>query len=417
MNDDTTTTTKTKRRANGEGTIAQTRYGYRGCVSFTDPRTGKLIRKFVRGKSRPEVVDRMHELKGNAQKKQVLSSGGKLTVEQWLPMWLETYIKPCKAYSTWRGYEQHIRARLIPALGRIRLDRLTGMDVQHCLNAASEDGLSPSSVRGIAATLKSALSTAEDLDYVNGNAAKKARVPKQIKYKPKPLTADQGIRLLNVVLPHRYEAAFYVALLQGLRRGEVAGLQWGDVDFAMGYLTVRHALQRVKDEGAVLLPVKSEASERKIPLLSIVGAALRRRKERQEQERLAAGKSWKRDGDFIFTSRDGHRIMPEDLHRELQPALELAGLSSVRFHDLRHSTAIILQALGVDLKTIQIILGHSTFQITADFYAQGVSSEVVAATEKLNALFERSLVAAGNSATFGRTTATTTASTKAETIQ
>jgi integrase len=109
--------------------------------------------------------------------------------------------------------------------------------------------------------------------------------------------------------------------------------------------------------------------------------------------------------------------MPEHLHRELQPALELAGLPSIRFHDLRHSTALILQALGVDLKTIQIILGHSSFQISADFYAQGVSSEVVAATEKLNALFERSLIAAGTNATFGRTTATTTTSTKVETVQ
>ncbi len=193
---------------------------------------------------------------------------------------MATYIKPCRAYSTWRGYEQHIRSRLIPALGRFRLDRLTGIDVQGCLNSASEDGLSPSSVRSINATLKSALSTTEDLDLVDGNAAKKARVPKQIKYRPKPLTADQGIRLLNVVLPHRYEAAFYVALLQGFRRGECSALRWSNIDYATGSLSVNASLQRVKDEGAVLLPVKSEASERKIPLLPIAAAALRRRKER-----------------------------------------------------------------------------------------------------------------------------------------
>jgi integrase len=124
------------------------------------------------------------------------------------------------------------------------------------------------------------LSTTEDLDLVDGNAAKKARVPKQIKYRPKPLTADQGIRLLNVVLPHRYEAAFYVALLQGFRRGECSALRWSNIDYATGSLSVNASLQRVKDEGAVLLPVKSEASERKIPLLPIAAAALRRRKER-----------------------------------------------------------------------------------------------------------------------------------------
>jgi integrase len=416
MNDNTTTTTKPKRRANGEGTFWQEGNGWRGRISLTDLRTGKPTIKLVRGRTRAEAVDKIHEFKESV--KQGKQIGNKRTVEQHLLEWLEVHVKPNKAYSTYRGYEQHIRARLIPALGHFRLDHLSGIDVQRCLNDAQKDGLSPTTVRGINATLKSALSTAKKWGCIDRNAAKDATPPKQITFKPKPLTAAQGIRLLNVVTEHRYEGCFYLGLLEGMRRGEIAGLQWLDIDFDLALIRVRGALQRVKGQGAVLIGVKSEDSEREIPLLPVVAAALRRRKERQEQERREAGKNWKQDEQFVFTSRDGHRIMPEDLHRDLQPALELAGLPRVRFHDLRHSAAHTLKALGADLKLIQMILGHSSIQITADLYLKGgISPEVRAATQKLNDAFEGSLIAAGNSTGFPRTISGTISTPKAETIQ
>ena len=232
--DDTTTTkksTKAKRRSNHEGTIWRTDSGYRGRVALgRDPITGKVTHKWLRGSTRAEVVDAIQELKGKADKKRPLPNG-KRTVEQYMLEWLDVHVRPSKAPSTLRMYEQHVRSTIIPALGHIQLDRLSGVEVQRFLNALYDSGKSPTTVKNFNATLKSALTTAKRWEYVDRNAAKDATTPKQIKYKPKPLAAAQGIKLLNVVIQHRYEAVFYVALLEGLRRGEVAGLQWDDVDF------------------------------------------------------------------------------------------------------------------------------------------------------------------------------------------
>ena len=212
-------------------------------------------------------------------------------------------------------------------------------------------------------------------------------------FNPKPLTADQGIRLLNVVVQHRFEGLIYLGMLQGIRRAEVGGLQWSNIDYDLGMIRVRSGLQRVKGAGSVLLGVKTKDSERDIPLLPVVAAALRRRRERQEQERREAGKNWKQDGDFVFTSRYGARIQPEEPLAVLKEALKVAALPDIRYHDLRHSCAVMLKALGVDLKLIQMILGHSSYQITANLYLKsGLSDEVVAATQVLNDRFERSLL-------------------------
>ncbi len=401
MNDDKTTTKKT-RRENGIGSITKkkTKRGdYVGAIWLRDPMTGELERKYVRAKTTAIVRDRLDALIQNSKSGKALTSN-KVTVEQYLLTWLETHVKPNKAFSTYRGFEMHVRRYLIPSLGKIRLAELSGFHVQAALNAAQDTGLSPTSVKAINATLKTALTRAikEGRYGLVFNVAKIATPPPQVDYDPHPLTPDQGIRLLNVVRDHRYEAAFYLALLEGLRRGEVAGLQWSEVHFALNALHVKGALQRVTGQGAVLMGVKSKKSKRTIPLLPVVAAALRRRQAQQQQERVAAGSRWRADEQFVFTSAFGHRIQPEELLRELTDALKLAGLPEIRFHDLRHSCARTLRALGCDIKTIQVILGHATSQITNDFYqhAGGLDAEVVAATQKMNDLFARSLIAAGN---------------------
>ena len=251
------------------------------------------------------MVELLRDVKIRFEKGQSLHSN-KRAVEQYLREWLETYART-KRYSTLRSYTQHCEKIIIPALGRIPLNKLNGVQVQQFLNGLHDSGLSPTTCRNVNATLKTALTRAvKEPQYgLAYNVAKLATPAPQVKFNPKPLTADQGIRLLNVVVQHRFEGLIYLGMLQGMRRAEVAGLQWSNVDYDLGMIRVRGGLQRVKGEGAVLLGVKSKDSERDIPLLPVVAAALRRRRERQEQERREAGKNWKQDGDFVFTSRYG----------------------------------------------------------------------------------------------------------------
>ena len=113
----------------------------------------------------------------------------------------------------------------------------------------------------------------------------------------------------------------------------------------------------------------------------------------QDEEKRAAGAKWKQDSDFVFTSRYGARIIPEEPIRELKKALKLANLPDIRFHDLRHSTASLLIAKGVTLKHVQQILGHSNFQITADLYTHLLPSQLRDAMQTMNDIFEKPVVA------------------------
>jgi integrase len=380
-----------KKRGNREGTIMKYEGGWRGAV-WLGYENGKEVRKYVRGKTRAEVVSKIKALVTKKEKHEPLSTTRR-TVGQFINEWLEIQVKPNLSPSTYRGYEQTARMYIIPALGRIPLDRLTGKEVQECLNKMAEDGLSPTSVKNVNATLKSALSKAQKWGYIDRNAAKLATPPKQQKYQAHPLTVDQSERLLASVANHRWEALFYLSLMMGLRRGEVIGLRWSDidfnVDFTVGMLHVRQSLQRIPKNGVLQQQVKSVTSRRHIPVPSACLQALVRRLSRQQEERKAAGEKWKQDGDFVFTSCWGGRIMPEEPTRQLDIVLKQMGIPHVRFHDLRHSTASLLIAKHVPMKVIQEILGHSTFQITADTYSHLVSNELSDAMKAMDDLFSK----------------------------
>jgi integrase len=225
----------------------------------------------------------------------------------------------------------------------MQLDKMGGKDVQRCLNEATEV-LCPTSVKAINATLRSALSTAIRWRYIDRNVAKNATPHRPMKYKGRVLNEREADVLFNAVSKHRFKAIFYVALMLGLRRGEVAGLRWQDIDLANGRLYFRHSLQRIAGKGLILAWVKTEDSKSNVALPRLCIEALIRRRIFQERERIEAGAKWRRDSDFVFTSRYGARIVIEELTRELNIALAKADLPHIRFQDLRHSTESLLLA-------------------------------------------------------------------------
>ena len=380
------------KRGAREGTIRKTDRGWRGAISLGRDDNGKPIRPFVLRQTRAEVVAELKRLAALSAANRPINMS-KRTVGHFMAQWLEDHVKATNAPLTYRGYEQTTRMYIIPRLGQIPLERLSGRDVQRCLNQALKDGLSPTSVKNINATLKTALSTGKRWGYVERNAAKDATPPKQVRFRSQALTAEQADRLLEVIKGHRYEAIIVVALMMGLRRGEVAGLRWSAIDFTHGILHVRNALQRITGGGVQLSDVKSKESHRHSPMPGLCVAALLRRRQMQDKEKRAAGEKWKQDSDFVFTSRYGARIIPEEPIRELKKALQLAQLPDMRFHDLRHSTASLLIAKGVTLKHVQEILGHSNFQITADLYTHLLPSQLRDAMQTMNDIFEKPVVA------------------------
>jgi len=373
------------KRGNGEGCIWELPDGrWRGAVSLGHDENGRHVRKWVMRKTRREVVEAIQNLTARKKANQPIHAT-KGTVATFIADWLADEVTPNRDASTLRIYEQACRLHILPPLGRIRLDQLNGQHVQRCLNLTAER-LSPSSVRLVRTVLRTALRTAERWRMVAGNAAKHANIPTQREYDAKPLTAEQANHLLETVKDHHFGALFTIALSLGLRRGEVNGMRWENIDFTTGFLHVRVQIKRISGTGVHLCELKTKKSRRSLRMPRFVIDALLRRQLIQEAQRIKAGAKWKETG-FVFTGPHGDVIAPEKINEVHKEMLERANLPHVRFHDLRHACATLLLSKGVTLKMIQEILGHANFQITADLYSHLVEALRDEATNAMNEIF------------------------------
>ncbi|MCO5973776.1 site-specific integrase [Actinoallomurus sp. WRP6H-15] len=167
----------------------------------------------------------------------------------------------------------------------------------------------------------------------------------------------------------------------GLRRGELFGMRWSDVDLDAGTLEVVHALQRVGGELRFVRP-KSDDSQRTIPLPTICVDALLLHKDRQKAERADAWPNWQ-DNDVVFPSRLGTPLEPDNLRRSLGRIRKAAGLGDVRFHDIRHTCVSLLLDLGVPPHIVRDIVGHSDIEVTMTIYAHAALDEKRKALRKL----------------------------------
>jgi len=185
------------------------------------------------------------------------------------------------------------------------------------------------------------------------------------------LTADQARAVLTAAEGCRNAARWSVALALGLRQGEALGLAWEAVDLDAATLTVRQALQRQPGGGLVLVPPKSRAGRRTIPMPDQLVEALRGHRVAQATERLAAGSMWT-DSGMVFTGPTGKPIDPRADHREWQRLLLKAGVPAARLHDARHTAATLLLAQGVPARVVMELLGHSQVTLTLGTYTHVV---------------------------------------------
>jgi integrase len=203
-----------------------------------------------------------------------------------------------------------------------------------------------------------------------------------------PLSAAEGRRLLKAARSDRLHALYQIAIRLGLRRGEVLGLRWRDVDLDAGTLSVRQTLQRVSGR-LIFAPPKTARSKRTVALPAECVDALTARRKDQRTEHVAAGPDWAqewRENELIFTTRNGTPIEPRNLNRSFASLLNRAGLRQVRFHDLRHTCASLLHERGEDARTIMEVLGHSSIRVTMDVYTFVRLDEQRSAIDRLGEL-------------------------------
>lgn len=290
---------------------------------------------------------------------------GRLTVGEYLDEWLagRHKLRP----STTRSYEAHVRLYLKPALGHQRLSDVRHADVDRMFASLIAGGrLTPASLRRVHATLSKAMNDAVRRNLRVFNPAAHVELPTASRTRFAVWTPTQLAEFLTATRDDRHWPLYRVAAMTGLRRGELAGLRWADLDLDVGGLHVRQQRVQIGYE-VVEGPPKSKTGERSVQLDPSTVDVLRGHALAQEAERVLAGDLWQGD-DFAFCREDGAPLHPEFITRHFGRLVKGLGLPSIRLHDLRHTHASHGLAAGVPLKVIQERLGHSSLALTADTY-------------------------------------------------
>ncbi|WP_406170074.1 tyrosine-type recombinase/integrase [Streptomyces sp. NBC_00996] len=382
-----------KTRANGEGTIYQRKDGRWEAAGYLLATDGTRKRVRVYGSTRREAADKLTEkMAASNSGHPVPSAQG--SVGAYLTYWLDAVAVHHLRENTHTRYTTCVNRYVIPGLGKKKLTKLTAKDIRTWLNQlrttcqcctrgidARRDQprccaagqcchklLSPLTLTYIHSVLKSALEHAVREEEIPRNVARNVRTGTPRPRRFEPLTTDEARQLLTAAQGHRLHALFELALHTGLRKGELLGLRWEDLDLDAGTAAIRRTLQRTGTGGLTTLPTKTRASERRIALPTRCVQSLKLHHEQQERERESAGSTWQHDG-HVFTTAQGRPIDPTNLTRAFITLLRKAGLRRIRFHDDRHSTATLLLEQGVELVVIKELLGHAHIGVTATVYA------------------------------------------------
>jgi integrase len=283
-------------------------------------------------------------------------------------------------------YRRLLKNHILPALGHLPLSRLTPQHVQAFYADKLKAGLSPRTVQIMHALLHKALENAVRWRLVPRNICEDVSSPRATRYEMQSLTMDQAQRLMEAARGHRFEVLLLLALVTGMRRGELLSLRWKDIQLEEKCLHVRHTVARIAGHGYVENEPKTAQSRRKITLPDFVVEALRQHRTRQLEARLKAGTAWE-DHDLVFCNTHGGFLNTDYLRRRFLRLLKDAGLPQMRFHDLRHSAATILLSMRVPPNVVKEILGHSDIGITLGIYGHVLPGMHEEAMDKWSDLF------------------------------
>lgn len=377
-----------KRRGRDEGSVFQRSDGrWVARLSLGYGTNGRRKQRTVYGATKKEVQEKLLKLQGQ-KATGTISDPSRQTVSEYLDSWIENDVRPNRADKTTDRYEVTVRLHLKPRIGRMRLQSLSPQHVQAMLGEMLRDKVSADTRKKTLAILKAALNRAVKLQLIVRNPCLGVEAPKVKRRDIRPLTAEQSAKLFEVSADHRLGAVFVLATTTGLRRGELFGLHWSDVNLSEGVLTIRRNLSESR-YGLRLKEPKSQAGRRAVMLPAMAVDALRRRREIAAAEGLA-------DCELVFPDRVGGFLRGSNFQRQVWYRFRAAaGISeTVSFHDLRHTAASLLLSQNVHPKVVQERLGHSDIGLTLNTYSHlmpGMQAEAAGLLDELFAKNEYTL--------------------------
>lgn len=301
----------------------------------------------------------------------------KVTLQEWVDSsWLPTMRSQVKP-STWDSYMRNLRLHVLPVLGHRTLQQLTPIALNGLYaelmasgkQTRADGGLAPKTVRYVHATVHKVLADAVGAGLLQTNPADRARPPKPRAGRQREMqvwTVAQLAEFLAHLDGHQLHTAFHLAAMTGMRRGEVLGLRWNDVDLTAGRVAVRHTLVSVAYEVQSSTPKTHQA--RVVDLDPGTIEQLRAHRTRQTAQREAWGAGY-RESDLVFRRQDGSPIHPDSFTQAFDAEVRRSGLPRIRLHDLRHTHATIALRAGIPVKVMSERLGHENPAFTMKQYA------------------------------------------------
>lgn len=357
-----------RHRSAGTGSVyyVESRNRWAAALDLGWDETGRRRRKVTYHKTRKKAEEALAEMLTDLRRGEVVDTTT-MTVREYLAEWLEYVRPPVVAERTWLYYEQINRVHITPELGRIKLAQLSPVHIQRLYKSRLDMGRSPRTVRHIHEVLRNALGQAVRWQLIPQNPAERVKPPQVLKRSTKAdfLTVDEARAWLSAIQGHPLETLFLMAIFTGARKSELLGLSWSNVDLERGEVRIEQTVWIHK--GEVKFNPPKDREPRTVPIPPMVVAKLRAHRANQAWQKRMAGENWT-DYGLVWTRPDGKPLRQEYVYHQLHETLDAAGVKRIRFHDLRHSAASLLLALGESPKNVSEWLGHAGIEITADLY-------------------------------------------------
>ncbi|GGE48032.1 site-specific integrase [Pullulanibacillus camelliae] len=304
-----------------------------------------------------------------------------MSMEDMLTKWLE-HKRRNVAMGTYIHYRSYVNNHLIPHFGHINVNEMKPSYIQEFYDQLIEDEvLSNQSIVHLHRTLNNAFKKAIEWEWAIKNPANVIKPPKPEKYEMKTWDEFEVQEFLKISQDDRFYIVYLLALTTGMRKGEILGLRWQDIDINNQILSVRQAITRERVGGYGVGKLKTDKSYRSISLFDHVIKELTEYRSLQRKYIMKHRKTFNDQG-FVIADLNGSFIWPRNLDRHWYDLLQKSALKKIRFHEMRHTHATLLLKQGVHPKVVQERLGHSSINITLDTYSHVIPNIQKAAAEQ-----------------------------------
>lgn len=316
------------------------------------------------------------------------TDGSALTLGAYLAEWLD-HVHSRVRLTTYEGYEVIVRLHVAPFIGQLQLQQLQPLHLQRLYSSLLQGGggrpLSAGTVLNTHLVLTQALGQAVRWGLAPSNPAAGAQPPRPRRAELAAVDAALAARILEVARGGALELPVALAIATGMRRGEILGLGWSDIDESRQTAHVRRTLQATSG-GLVFSQPKTRRSRRAVALPRFLGPFIERHQAGQAARRLRAQDAWQ-DLDLVIDDGKGGPVNPGTFSASWRRLVREHGLPHVRFHDLRHAHATLMLLKGVHPKIVSERLGHASIGITLDTYSHVLPSMQQEAAEAVDELF------------------------------